>query len=92
MFILFITIVMKIFALIFMKFFSFPLDDLGFNLVTLMIFLILLRFSFKVILSELILPTLGLDYSFKKITKIQYQLINKLLMDISKHKMLVELM
>ncbi len=38
MFIPFITTVMQLFASIFMKFFSFPLGDLGFNLGTLMIF------------------------------------------------------
>ncbi|WJG70551.1 hypothetical protein [Spiroplasma ixodetis] len=69
MFIPFITTVMQLFASIFMKFFSFPLGDLGFNLGTLMIFLILLRFAFRVILPELMLPTLGLGYGVKKIAK-----------------------
>lgn len=69
MFIPFITAVMQLFASIFMKFFSFPLGDLGFNLGTLMIFLILLRFAFRVILPELMLPTLGLGYGVKKIGK-----------------------
>lgn len=69
MFIPFITTVMQLFASIFMKFFSFPLGDLGFNLGTLMIFLILLRFAFRVILPELMLPTLGLGYGVKKIGK-----------------------
>ncbi len=69
MFIPFITTVMQLFASIFMKFFSFPLGDLGFNLGTLMIFLILLRFAFRVILPELMLPTLGLGYAVKFIGK-----------------------
>ncbi|MBP1528737.1 MAG: hypothetical protein H9Q65_05805 [Spiroplasma ixodetis] len=69
MFIPFITTVMQLFASIFMKFFSFPLGDLGFNLGTLMIFLILLRFAFRVILPELMLPTLGLGYGVKFIGK-----------------------
>ncbi|WJG70857.1 hypothetical protein [Spiroplasma ixodetis] len=69
MFIPFITTIMQLFALIFMKFFSFPLGDLGFNLGTLMIFLILLRFAFRVILPELMLPTLGLGCGVKKIAK-----------------------
>lgn len=69
MFIPFITTVMHLFTSIFMKFFSFPLGDLGFNLGTLMIFLILLRFAFRVILPELMLPTLGLGYGVKKIGK-----------------------
>lgn len=34
-----------------------------------MIFLILLRFAFRVILPELMLPTLGLGYAVKKIAK-----------------------
>ncbi|WP_342260494.1 hypothetical protein [Spiroplasma endosymbiont of Notiophilus biguttatus] len=65
MFIPFITTVMHLFASIFMKFFSFPLGDLGFNLGTLMIFLILLRFAFRVILPELMLPTLDLGQNVK---------------------------
>ncbi|WP_342276744.1 hypothetical protein [Spiroplasma endosymbiont of Nebria brevicollis] len=69
MFIPFITTVMKLFSQIFMKFFSFPIGDLGFNLGTLMVFLILLRFAFRVILPELMLPTLGLGYGVKKIGK-----------------------
>ncbi|WP_342276007.1 hypothetical protein [Spiroplasma endosymbiont of Nebria brevicollis] len=69
MFIPFITTVMKLFSQIFMKFFSFPIGDLGFNLGTLMVFLILLKFAFRVILPELMLPTLGLGYGVKKIGK-----------------------
>ncbi|WP_342276023.1 hypothetical protein [Spiroplasma endosymbiont of Nebria brevicollis] len=69
MFIPFITTVMKLFSQIFMKFFSFPIGDLGFNLGTLMVFLIFLKFAFRVILPELILPTLGLGYGVKKIGK-----------------------
>ncbi|WP_338960277.1 MULTISPECIES: hypothetical protein [unclassified Spiroplasma] len=65
MFIPFITTVMQLFASIFMKFFSFPLGDLGFNLGTLMIFLILLRFAFRVILPELMLPALDLGQNVK---------------------------
>ncbi len=67
MFIPFITTVMQLFASIFMKFFSFPLGDLGFNLGTLMIFLILLRFAFRVILPELMLPTLALGENVRTI-------------------------
>ncbi|WP_342276975.1 hypothetical protein [Spiroplasma endosymbiont of Nebria brevicollis] len=69
MFIPFISTVMKLFSQIFMKFFSFPIGDLGFNLGTLMVFLILLRFAFRVILPELMLPTLRLGYGVKRIGK-----------------------
>ncbi|WP_342276559.1 hypothetical protein [Spiroplasma endosymbiont of Nebria brevicollis] len=93
MFIPFITTVMKLFSQIFMKFFSFPIGDLGFNLGTLMVFLILLRFAFRVILPELMLPTLGLGYGVKKIGKASVSVGKSLLLTvINKHKMLVELM
>lgn len=69
MFIPFISTVMKLFSQIFMKFFSFPIGDLGFNLGTLMVFLILLRFAFRVILPELMLPILHLGYGVKRIGK-----------------------
>lgn len=72
MFIPFISTVMKLFSQIFMKFFSFPIGDLGFNLGTLMVFLILLRFAFRVILPELMLPTLALGYGVKKIGKASF--------------------
>jgi len=67
MFIPFIKTIMQLFSQIFMKFFSFPIGDLGFNLGTLMIFLILLKFAFRVILPELMLPTLNLGRGVKKI-------------------------
>lgn len=85
MFIPFITIVMQLFASIFMKFFSFPLGDLGFNLGTLMIFLILLRFAFRVILPELMLPTLALGRNVKTIGRFASNVNNVVGTSIAKH-------